>query len=165
MKKIGLFGGSFNPIHKYHINIAEVALTALDLDQIIFIPTNYSPFKDEKDSLNKEHRCNMLELVMEDYAKFELSKFELMKEGPSYTINTVKYFLSKKVGSELFLIMGEDSFETINKWYSYREILNSTNIIVYPRLNSSYQEVFSRIPKIKFLGKENRISIYKIRYS
>ena len=111
--KIGLFGGSFNPIHKGHIKIAKLALENLNLDKIIFIPCQKNPFKKKMDYIDGKMRLEMIELVLEK--NMEVSNLEISRQGLSYTIDTVKYFKNLYKDSELFLIIGSDNLQRLHK--------------------------------------------------
>ena len=133
MKRIGLYGGSFNPIHMGHMQIAERACSTFHLDRIIFIPANISPLKDPHSLEKNEHRLKMLELALTGHSCFEISRFELDRGGKSFTIDTIRHFLSKYTNFSMYLIIGEDSLNTISQWKSFKEILTSIDLIVYPR--------------------------------
>jgi len=161
VRKTGLFGGSFNPIHNCHIKIAGTALSLFNLDSIIFLPAGISPLKAPGLLAGKKHRLNMLKLALEGNKKFHISTFELNKCGKSYTIETLRYFQSIEPETNFNLIMGEDSFQTIDMWNSYNEILNAANIIVYPRENSSLKNALKRFPKFKLEDENNNYDTYK----
>ncbi len=129
--KIGIFGGSFNPIHKGHINIAMSAIDELGLDKLIFVPANQTPFKSKLKYLSANHRVNMIELVKPP--KSEVSLFEINRKGISYSIDTVKYFKQKYPNEELFLIIGSDNVSKLHKWKLIEEISKLVNITVFKR--------------------------------
>lgn len=129
--KIGIFGGSFNPIHKGHINIAEEAIKSLGLDKLYFVPAYKSPFKSKEIYADAEDRVNMINLVKPD--KTEVSMFEINRKGTSYTIETVKYIRSKHKDDELFLLIGTDNLYKLNKWRDIDQIAKETQIVVFRR--------------------------------
>ncbi|WP_027334899.1 nicotinate-nucleotide adenylyltransferase [Mycoplasmopsis felifaucium] len=132
--KIGLFGGSFNPVHNGHIKIAEYAYKTLELDKIFFIPTASSPFKKDKVVASAEHRVNMLNLALEKFnGNAEVSMFEIKRGGVSYTYETIRYFKQKYPNDELFFIMGSDLVSKFNKWEYADEISQSAKFVVYKR--------------------------------
>lgn len=132
--KIGLFGGSFNPVHKGHIKIAEFACEKLKLDKIIFIPTAISPFKKNNIVASSEDRVNMLNLALKDFKyKHEVSLFEIKRAGISYTFETVRYFKMKYPNDELFFIIGSDLLNKFNKWEYAEEITKTCKFVVYKR--------------------------------
>ncbi|QNM93899.1 nicotinate-nucleotide adenylyltransferase [Mycoplasma sp. Pen4] len=129
--KIGIFGGSFNPIHKAHLKIARFAIKELDLDKLIFVPANINPFKSAKQYVSGIDRYNMIKLVLED--KMEVSDFEIKRNGVSYTIDTIKYFAHKYPNDELFFILGSDNLPTLHKWEGISEIAELAKIVVFRR--------------------------------
>ncbi len=129
--KIGLFGGSFNPIHKGHMKIAKEAIKFLKLDKLIFIPCAKNPFKKDNDYVDGQDRINMINLVLED--KMEVSSFEIDRKGISYTIDTVKYFRNKYRDDELFFIIGSDNLTKLSKWKDIDEIVKNVSISVFKR--------------------------------
>jgi len=111
--KIAIFGGSFNPVHKGHISIAEHAIAELGLDKLFFVPAYSSPFKTKVKYVDAQHRINMLKLELPE--KAEVSEFETNRKSTSYTIDTVKYFKQKYPNDEIFLIIGSDNVYKLNK--------------------------------------------------
>ncbi|MDJ1647873.1 nicotinate-nucleotide adenylyltransferase [Mycoplasma phocimorsus] len=128
--KIGLFGGSFDPIHKGHVAIAKRAIADLNLDKLIFIPTYINPFKN-KMPVDPIHRINMIKLCLED--KMEISTFEVDRKGKSYTFETIKYFKHKHPNDELFLIIGSDNLPKLHKWEYIDFIAKNSKMCVYKR--------------------------------
>ncbi|MBD5423111.1 MAG: nicotinate-nucleotide adenylyltransferase [Mycoplasma sp.] len=129
--RIGLFGGSFNPIHKGHLAIANSAIKNLNLDKLIFIPCQKNPFKKDINYVSGKHRLNMINLVLEE--KMEVSSFEIDRKGISYTIDTVKYFKNKYKNDELFLIIGSDNLTKLSKWKDIDIIAELVKISVFKR--------------------------------
>lgn len=129
--KIGIYGGSFNPIHKGHTEIAKQAITELGLDKLYFVPAYKSPFKSKIKYAPVEDRVNMIDLVKPE--KSEVSLFEANRKGVSYTIDTVRYFKQQFPNDELYLIIGSDNLYKLNKWKSIDEIASSTQIVVFRR--------------------------------
>lgn len=129
--KIGIFGGSFNPIHKAHILIAKKAIQFLNLDKLIFVPAYKSPFKKDQQLEAPHHRMEMIKLVLED--KMEISSFEIDRKGISYTIDTINYFSNKYPQDELFLIIGSDNIMKLPKWKKIDEIVKKAQIVAFKR--------------------------------
>ncbi|EIE39356.1 nicotinate-nucleotide adenylyltransferase [Mycoplasmopsis canis] len=127
--KIGIYGGSFDPIHKGHIEIAKYVIKELNLDKLLIVPTYVSPFK--KKSISIEDKINMINLVLEE--KMELCLFEAKRNTISYTIDTVKYIKNKYKNDELFLIIGSDNLSKLHKWKDIDEIANLTKIVALRR--------------------------------
>ncbi|AXE60879.1 nicotinate (nicotinamide) nucleotide adenylyltransferase [[Mycoplasma] phocae] len=136
--KIGILGGSFNPVHKGHILVAEDAIKMLNLDKLYFVPNNKNPFKKARDYADNQHRINMLKLVIKD--KMEISEFETNRGGNSYTIDTVKYFAKKFPNAELYLLIGSDNVNKLNKWKDIDQISNLVKICVFNR-NTNYSKL------------------------
>ena len=131
MGKIGLFGGTYDPIHVGHIEIANKALDELNLDTIYFIPTGKSYFKENV--LSSDIRLNMVKSAIDSNDKFKLSDCEIKRAGNTYSIDTVKFFRKQFPDDELFFIMGMDSFRLFHKWKSYKDILELATLVVAPR--------------------------------
>lgn len=136
MPKVGLFFGSFNPIHIGHLMIAEFFVENTDLKEVWFVVSPSSPFK-KKDSLLSEHqRLYMVNLAIEDDARFRSCDIEFKLSYPSYTCNTLVHLKEKYPDKEFVLMMGEDNLESIEKWKNYDYILDNYSIYVYPRIGS-----------------------------
>ena len=129
---IGIMGGSFDPVHYGHLLIAEWVKEVCNLSQIIFIPANCSPFKRNGTSANTEDRYNMLRIAIADNPAFGISRIDIDRPPPSYTVDTLE-ILSKDIKCNLHFILGTDAFVEIKKWRNYKKILELTQIIVLPR--------------------------------
>ncbi|WP_276389195.1 nicotinate (nicotinamide) nucleotide adenylyltransferase [Eudoraea chungangensis] len=136
MKKIGLFFGTFNPIHLGHLVIANHMVEFSDLDETWFVITPRSPFKLKKTLLDNNHRYQMVFEAIKDYPKFKASTIEFNLPQPNYTINTLVH-LQEVHGEnhEFCLIMGEDNLKSFHKWKNYETILEQYEIYVYPRIS------------------------------
>jgi nicotinate-nucleotide adenylyltransferase len=134
MSKVGIFGGTFDPIHHGHLITAQSVREIRDLDKIIFIPSFISPHKADVNSASPEHRMNMLKLAVERIDFFEVSDYEIKKEGISYTIDTLKEF--KKKYDELEFIIGYDNIFKFHTWKNPDEIMKITEILVLKRKSS-----------------------------
>jgi nicotinate-nucleotide adenylyltransferase len=134
--KIGLFFGSFNPIHIGHLALANYFVEFTDLDKIWFIISPQNPFKEQKSLLADYHRIYMVRLAIEKYEqKYMASNIEFDMPKPSYTIDTLTYLKEKYTNFNFVLIMGADNLLTLYKWKNYKEIVNNYEIYVYPRPN------------------------------
>ena len=131
--RIGLLGGSFNPIHNAHLRIAEAARIACRLDRVVFIPAADPPHKALAGDLPFAMRCRMVALAISDYAPFELSTIEGERSGKSYSIDTIRAFRAQSAQDELFFIIGGDSFIEIGLWHSYEAIFRECSLIVVER--------------------------------
>ncbi|WP_426460932.1 nicotinate-nucleotide adenylyltransferase [Mycoplasma hafezii] len=131
--KIGIYGGSFDPIHKGHISLAKYAINELKLDKLLFVPTNVSPFKLKAKGAKNEDKINMLKIALKDFDNMEICEFETKRGGVSYTIDTVKYLKNKYPNDELFLIIGSDNLPQLNKWKNIDEIAETVTIVAARR--------------------------------
>ncbi|MEN8192574.1 MAG: nicotinate-nucleotide adenylyltransferase [Bacteroidota bacterium] len=131
MNPVGLFGGTFDPIHIGHLITAQSVLEMRNLSKIIFMPTFVSPLKVDYHSASSEDRAKMVELAIKDYPNFELSRYEIEMRRISYTVDTLKYL--KKSNKHLELIIGYDNFLLFNKWKNPDQILDMAKIIVLNR--------------------------------
>jgi nicotinate-nucleotide adenylyltransferase len=134
MSKVGIFGGTFDPIHHGHLITAQSVREIRDLDKIILIPSFISPHKADVNSASPEHRMNMLKLAVEGVDFFEVSDYEIKKEGISYTIDTLKEF--KKKYDDLEFIIGYDNIFKFHTWKNPDEIMKITKILVLKRKSS-----------------------------
>ncbi|WP_282043800.1 nicotinate (nicotinamide) nucleotide adenylyltransferase [Winogradskyella flava] len=147
--KIGLYFGTFNPIHVGHLTIANHLAEHSDLDQVWFVVTPQSPFKKKSTLLDDHQRLEMVYRATKDYTKLRPSDIEFGLKQPNYTIDTLTYLEEKFPEYEFSLIMGEDNLKSFHKWKNYELILNNHNIYVYPRLSKGKIETqFNDHPKI-----------------
>jgi nicotinate-nucleotide adenylyltransferase len=134
--QIGLFGGTFNPIHRGHLWAASEVIKRFNLDQIFLIPVALPPHKTPGAVANADDRLEMIDLAIGDLPGLTLSDVELHRPGPSYTIDTVRHFKNTFADdSRIYLIMGLDAFLEINTWKSYAELLEQIAFIVMARPN------------------------------
>ena len=131
--KIGLYFGSFNPIHQGHLIIANHVLNESDVKQIWFIVSPQNPLKDAKSLLNEHQRYFLTQLAIEKEKNFRASNVEFSLPKPSYTIDTLTYLSEKYPQHEFSIIMGGDSFQNIEKWKNYNLLLNKYPIFIYQR--------------------------------
>lgn len=133
--KIGLYFGSFNPIHIGHLIIANHLLQFTELSQIWFIVSPHNPLKEKNTLLADHHRQALVKIAIDDNPNFRVSDIEFTMPKPSYTINTLAYLTDKYPNKEFSLIMGADNLATFDKWKNYDVILQHYQIYVYPRIN------------------------------
>jgi len=131
--RIGLMGGTFNPVHLAHLRIAEEARQACALDRVVFIPAGDPPHKQLAGEVPFALRSRMVMLAIKDDPFFELSEIEGNRTGKSYSIDTIQAFHEHFPQDELYFIIGSDSFLEIGLWYRFREIFASCNLIVVER--------------------------------
>lgn len=133
--KIGLYFGSFNPIHTGHLIIATHIINNTALDEVWFVVSPQNPFKKSAGLLNEQHRLALVKIAIEGETKLKASNAEFKLPKPSYTIDSLVYLSEKYKGNTFSVIMGSDSFQNINKWKNYEQILSNYNIYIYLRLN------------------------------
>ncbi len=134
--KIGLFFGSFNPIHTGHLIIANYFAENTDMDKVWFIVSPQNPFKEKHTLLDEKHRLYMVNLAVEDNYKLEASNIEFKLPQPSYTIHTLTYLKEKYPENEFVLIMGSDNLAGLPKWKNIELIVKSHPIYIYTRSES-----------------------------
>jgi nicotinate-nucleotide adenylyltransferase len=150
MKKVGLYFGTFNPIHIGHLVIANHMVEFSNLDEVWFVVTPQSPFKDKKSLLDNHHRYQMVLEATEDYPKLRPSTIEFGLPQPNYTIDTLVHLSEKHPEGHTFcLIMGEDNLKSFHKWKNYEVILAHYALYVYPRVsNGAWPDRFKDHPHI-----------------
>ncbi len=138
---IGLFFGSFNPIHVGHMVLANYMVSFTDLEQVWFVVSPHNPLKEKASLLNQNQRLHMVNLAIGDNAKLKSSNIEFGLPQPSYTIHTLAHLKEKYPKHQFSLIMGEDNLESFTKWKNYEEILKNHKLYVYPRPNCNSEEL------------------------
>ena len=156
-KKIGLFFGSFNPIHIGHLILANYILEHSDMQELWFVVSPQNPFKEKKSLLNDHNRLDMVQLAIKNYQKMRASNVEFSLPTPSYTIDTLTYLQEKYPDYSFSLIMGEDNLGSLHKWKNYDLLLQNYQVIVYPRI---FGEDISSSPNVTQL--KNHHNIHKI---
>ncbi|TXD82195.1 nicotinate-nucleotide adenylyltransferase [Subsaximicrobium wynnwilliamsii] len=150
--KIGLFFGTFNPIHVGHLTIANHLAEYSDLEKVWFVVTPHNPFKKKKSLLDNRQRYEMVYQATKDYLKLEPCDIEFNLPQPNYTINTLVHLKEKYPQHEFSLIMGEDNLKNFHKWKNYELILEQYELYVYPRISEGSIETqftgHNRIHKI-----------------
>tara|TARA_B100000315_G_scaffold252913_1_gene290668 strand:+ start:709 stop:1380 length:672 start_codon:yes stop_codon:yes gene_type:complete len=131
--RVGILGGTFNPIHFGHIYPACEAAEKLKLDKVLFIPAYSPPHKPDGEIISAYHRKNMIKLAIEDYPYFELSPLEIDRKGISYSVDTVTALVKKEKDNSFFFIIGLDAFLEIDTWKDANRLLKSCNFIVVTR--------------------------------
>lgn len=134
MKKVGLFFGSFNPIHIGHLILANYIIENTDMDELWFVVSPQNPFKDKKSLLKDHNRLDMVQLAVKNYPKLRASNVEFSLPIPSYTIDTLAYLHEKYPEYSFSLIMGEDNLKGLKKWKNSETLIKNYQIIVYPRI-------------------------------
>lgn len=147
--KVGLYFGTFNPIHIGHLAIANHMAEYSDLDAIWMVVTPHNPFKKKSSLLANHHRYEMVMIATENYPKIKPSKIEFDLPQPNYTVHTLAHLQEKYPEHEFCLIMGEDNLKSLHKWKNYEVILANHDVYVYPRISEGTAEhQFVNHPKI-----------------
>ncbi|MFN3194597.1 MAG: nicotinate (nicotinamide) nucleotide adenylyltransferase [Chlorobiota bacterium] len=168
--KIGILGGSFNPVHKAHIKLAKHFLETYIAEKVVFVPCYVSPFKVDESTATAEHRVNMLKLATQGNSKFEINTYEVDNEEVSYTIDTVRHFNKLYPNKQLCLVIGGDQAENFHKWKDWKEILDTVDIFV--ALRKGYKiptydfevykkAVYMEMPYVEISASEIREDIEK----
>lgn len=147
--KVGLYFGTFNPIHVGHLIIANHIVENSDLDQLWMVVTPHNPLKKKSGLLADYHRLQMVHLATEDYDKIIPSDIEFKLPQPNYTVNTLAHLQEKFPQHKFSLIMGEDNLKSLKKWKNFELILNDYHLYVYPRISTDeVPEEFLNHPNI-----------------
>ena len=149
--KIGLFFGSFNPIHVGHLVIADVMADQTDLEQVWFVVSPLNPFKSSRSLLHEFDRLKMVELAIHDNYKFRTCDVEFSMPKPSYTADTLAYLTDKHPQHEFILIIGEDNLVHFHKWKNYQAILDNYGLYVYPRPQVDRGKIKIKHPNIRMV--------------
>lgn len=148
MSKIGIFGGTFNPIHLGHIRLGQLVLDEIKLDKILYIPDNTPPHKSDRNLACGEDRLNMINISLKDHVDMESSDIELKREGKSYSFETLLELKKLYPNDELYLITGADMFLTLDKWREPETIFKTANIIGVPRVKSDFEKMEEYAEKV-----------------
>ena len=150
MQKIGLFFGTFDPIHKGHIHLAEYYVNSTDLDSVMFVITPQNPFKQNSKILSNKNRLELVSLAIKPNPKLQVSSIEFDLPTPNYTIQTLKKIKAYYPKDNFVLILGEDNLSSFDKWKDYSNILSDYELYVYPRRNNkAIPKNLQEHPKIK----------------
>lgn len=165
IKKVGIYGGTFDPVHVGHIKAAEEIKRILELERIIFIPSFIPPHKNPTDTTPPEHRLKMLELALEAFPYFEISTYELDKKGTSYTIDTLRHLCAADTETEFYFILGSELFETIDSWKNYNDLFVLANFAVIER-PGFYKEGTPTLPlaikdDFRYYNSQDDVIIFK----
>jgi nicotinate-nucleotide adenylyltransferase len=130
---IGIFGGSFDPVHTGHVLVAQAAIEELQLTRLFLIPAACSPFKTDKQPTPAVHRLGMLRLAFTGKTNCEVDDLEIQRGGTSYTIDTVRHFAGKFAGAKLFYLIGADNVPTLPQWREAEQLATLAEFVVIPR--------------------------------
>ncbi len=159
MTKIGIMGGSFNPIHNAHLAMGIKAYEEFSLDKIIFMPNSHTYYKKDHESVTDSDRCNMISLAIDDYSFMELDETEIIRGGLTYTIDTVHVLKDIYKDSELFFIIGGDSLKHLSSWVRADELFKELIFLVTVRDDidiAATTEIISRY-KVEYPGADLRL--------
>ena len=149
MKKVGIMGGTFNPIHMGHLIIAEKAREQFELDKVLFMPCGMPYMKDRSELLPADIRAKMVSLAIEGNPFFELSSIEIVKKGSTYTYETLEYLKHENPDTEYYFILGADSLWTIADWKEPARIFNICRILAAVRDDKSVRDMETQITLLK----------------
>lgn len=149
MKKIGVLGGSFDPVHMGHLSLAKDALTQGSLDQVIFMPVHRQPFKLNATFASDKDRLAMLQVATCDSPGLFVSDLEIKKKGVSYTYLTLRALKEQYVGAKIYFITGTDTFLKIKMWKNAEALLKENSFIIGHRPGYKEQELLDRVDEIK----------------
>ncbi|QIA09685.1 nicotinate (nicotinamide) nucleotide adenylyltransferase [Draconibacterium halophilum] len=138
---VGLYFGSYNPIHIGHLAIANYMVEYTDIDQLWFVVSPQNPLKKKNNLLDDYHRLELVELAVNDDDRFRASNIEFRLPKPSYTVDTLAYLKDKHPNYHFKILMGSDNLENFHKWKNYETIIENYGIIVYPRPGFDPQKV------------------------
>lgn len=141
MKRIGIFGGTFNPIHNGHIHLMEGVKEALKLDEILVMPAFTPPHKEAEDLASGEQRLKMAELACEGKEDFSVFDHEVKKGGRSYTVETAEYLSAAYPEDKFYFLMGSDMLLTFDRWYRYEDILRHFALVAAARDEGEYESL------------------------
>ena len=154
--KLGLFGGSFDPIHRGHIEPVQAAREALGLDRVVYLPTAVPPHKPGRVLAPAYSRYAMVEMALLDEEGLYASPFELTPGRPAYTIETLEHFQHTNPGAELCLLIGGDSYADLDHWVRWREIVDAARLVVLTRPGWTLEEA-SLSPGLADLARSGRV--------
>jgi len=147
--KIGIIGGTFDPIHNGHLIISEYARTSLKLEKVIFIPSGIHPFKDNKKITKSENRMDMILLAIDSNPYFVVSSLEISRIGTTYTIDTMISLKDKYPEDELYFIFGSDIIFELDKWNRIHELSQLCKFVLLDRPGKQDQELHKKIQELK----------------
>jgi len=149
MNRIGIFGGSFDPIHEAHVYLAKDALVDCNLDKVILVPAKLQPFKLDKKVTPAQDRLAMVKLAVDDIQELEVSEYEILSDGVSYSYLTMREMQKRYPEAKLYFITGTDAFLLIEKWREAEEMLCNYSYIVGTRPGYKEEELAAVIARVE----------------
>lgn len=149
---IGIFGGTFNPVHKGHENCLVSVMAQAGLDKVIIMPDRIPPHKEAPDLASPEDRLNMCRLAFSDIKGAEISDWELKQEGKSYSVITLRHLKAQYPEDKLFFIMGSDMLLSFETWYNYREILTLAALVCVARSREDVTAIEKKAEELRAVG-------------
>ncbi|MBU5440011.1 nicotinate-nucleotide adenylyltransferase [Tissierella sp. MSJ-40] len=157
--KIGIMGGTFNPIHNGHLIMAEYTRYSLNLDKVLFIPTGKPPHKEIEEVAYLNHRLEMTVLATLSNSFFQVSSMEIERKNITYTIDTIEALKEEYPKDEFYFIIGADSLFEIEKWKDYKKLLGLCNFAVVERPNYNNDKIVEKIQNLKTLHNSNIVKV------
>ena len=151
--RIGIFGGSFNPVHNGHIHLAETVMKELRLDRIFLVPSRISPHRSSDEYASGKDRLEMLRLASENKRGLEVCDYELESERVSYTIYTIEHFRELYPNDDLFLLVGSDMLMSFEKWFRFEDILDEASLAVVSREKGDSGELIKKAEELRRYGE------------
>lgn len=148
MRKIGIMGGTFNPIHNAHLMMAQAAYEQYGLDEVWFMPSKRPPHKSPEEIVSKEHRSRMVQAAIDGIDQFSFSDIELVREGMTYTCETLAHCVNEFPDAEFYFILGGDSLRDFEQWYQPQEIVRLSTILAASRDGMSEKELNQRCQEL-----------------
>jgi nicotinate-nucleotide adenylyltransferase len=168
LKKVGIFGGTFDPIHHAHLILARDALDALDLEKVIFVPAAASPHKLDQKLAPPDVRLEMLRAAIESEPGFGFDPMELQRSAPSYAVETIEAFRQRDPDAELFYLLGEDNVDRLETWHRFAELSQMVQFVVLDRTGEKTGHRYRSIRRhldISATNIRNRVATgHSIRY-
>lgn len=151
---IGIYGGTFNPVHLGHVNMLSRAVKAAKLDRVLVVPDRIPPHKAAQSLASGRDRLRMCRIAFRDIEEAEICDWELKREGKSYSVITLRHFKEAFPGDRLYFIMGSDMLISFHKWYCYEEILSLAGLICISRSGGDSDAVKDQAQRLRDMGAE-----------
>jgi nicotinate-nucleotide adenylyltransferase len=147
--RVGILGGAFNPPHIGHLVCAQEALVQLQLERVLFVPVGQAPHRELEGDPGPETRLEMVELAIADDARFAVSRVEIDRDGPSYTVDTLRQLRAAAPDDELFLVLGGDQAAALSDWHEPEQVLELAQIVVVERTNWSRNAIGIKVGRLR----------------